>query len=59
MHLDIEVGSEPIRGQVSVTGRTSEAFNGWIELTGAIESARAAGAAARTDLDPQPSPEAG
>jgi hypothetical protein len=43
MQLSIEIGSEPIRGSVSVGGGSAEQFCGWIELVETIESARHAG----------------
>ena len=38
--LAIDLASEPITGSVSVEGQSSRRFNGWIELTAAIEAAR-------------------
>jgi hypothetical protein len=38
--LAIDFASEPITGSVSIDGQSSRRFNGWIELTAAIEAAR-------------------
>jgi hypothetical protein len=46
--LAIERASEPIQGSVSTAGQSTRTFSGWIELTEAIEEARAAGEAAPT-----------
>jgi hypothetical protein len=43
MQLSIEIGSEPISGQVAVAGGNSQQFCGWIELVETIESARHTG----------------
>ena len=40
MLLAIDLASEPITGSVSIDGQASRRFNGWIELTAAIEAAR-------------------
>ena len=41
-HLDlaIDIGSDPITGSLTVPGREPRRFQGWIELTEAIEAAR-------------------
>ncbi|MGZ6576485.1 MAG: hypothetical protein ACXVHJ_36570 [Solirubrobacteraceae bacterium] len=39
MLLAIDLASEPITGSVSIDGQASRRFNGWIELTAAIEAA--------------------
>jgi hypothetical protein len=44
LELSIEVGSDPITGFVSNASYSSRPFSGWIELVGAIEAARSAGA---------------
>ena len=44
LELSIEVGSNPIAGSVSNGNYRSRPFSGWIELVGAIEAARSAGA---------------
>lgn len=41
--VEIEVGTEPIRGAVADTRGTSQPFRGWLELAGALEAVRAAG----------------
>jgi len=40
VHLSVEIGSEPICGQVTVELGHPEPFSGWIELAAAIECAR-------------------
>jgi hypothetical protein len=40
LHLNIEVGSDPISGWVDRQGHESSRFSGWIELVALIESAR-------------------
>jgi hypothetical protein len=40
LELSIEPGSDPIRGSFALAGGPPRAFNGWIELTAAIEEAR-------------------
>ena len=40
LHLNIEVGSDPISGWVEREGSESTRFDGWIELVSLIESAR-------------------
>ena len=42
LRLAIDVDSEPISGRVSYGTGVSRPFRGWIELTAAIEDARAA-----------------
>ncbi len=61
LELSIEVGSDPITGVVSNGSYSSRPFSGWIELVGAIEAARSAGAlsggsgeAGRQTLGPTP-----
>jgi hypothetical protein len=38
--LEIEVDSDPISGLVELDAQSPVRFTGWIELTGALESAR-------------------
>lgn len=45
LHLEIEPGSDPIAGSIGAPDEEPRSFNGWIELTEAIEAARAALAA--------------
>jgi hypothetical protein len=33
VHLELEVGGEPIRGRISAEGTPSRSFTGWLELT--------------------------
>jgi hypothetical protein len=40
LKLSIEPGSDPIRGSFALGAGPPQAFNGWIELTAAIEAAR-------------------
>ena len=40
VHLAIDLGSDPITGQVSEAGAQGRDFSGWIELVEAIEDAR-------------------
>ena len=40
VHLEIDLGSDPITGQVSEDGARGRDFSGWIELVEAIEDAR-------------------
>jgi len=40
VHLDIECGSDPIRGRISEAGARGRSFSGWIELVQEIEDAR-------------------
>ena len=40
--LSVDVGSDPISGQVKVASGPVASFSGWIELAAVIESARAA-----------------
>jgi hypothetical protein len=39
--IDIDVGSEPIAGQVDLAGARREMFVGWSELAELLEEARA------------------
>jgi hypothetical protein len=45
LHLEIEPGSDPIAGSIRGPDEEPKSFSGWIELTEAIEAARAALAA--------------
>jgi hypothetical protein len=45
LHLAIEAGSDPIAGSIGGLDEEPKTFSGWIELTEAIEAARAALAA--------------
>jgi hypothetical protein len=45
LHLEIEAGSDPIAGSIGRLDEEPRSFSGWIELTEAIEAARAALAA--------------
>lgn len=45
LHLEIEAGSDPIAGSIGSPDQEPRSFSGWIELTEAIEAARAALAA--------------
>jgi hypothetical protein len=45
LHLEIEAGSDPIAGSIGGPDEEPRNFSGWIELTEAIEAARAALAA--------------
>jgi hypothetical protein len=47
LHLEIEAGSDPIAGLIGGPDEELRSFSGWIELTEAIEAARAALAAHR------------
>jgi hypothetical protein len=38
--IDVDIGSEPISGQVELDGRRTTAFVGWSALTELIEEAR-------------------
>jgi hypothetical protein len=38
--IDIEVGSEPISGQVDVGGKRTQTFVGWAALAELLEGAR-------------------
>lgn len=38
--LSVDVGSDPISGQVTVASGPAAPFRGWIELAAAIEAAR-------------------
>jgi hypothetical protein len=38
--IDVEVGSEPISGQVELPGKRTEAFVGWSMLAERLEEAR-------------------
>jgi hypothetical protein len=40
VQLSVDIGSEPISGEVTVETEHPRPFSGWIELTAAIESAR-------------------
>lgn len=42
--LSIAVGSNPIQGTVASGEQEPQPFSGWVELTAAIEAARAGGA---------------
>jgi hypothetical protein len=45
LHLEIQPGSDPIAGSIGGPDEEPRSFSGWIELTEAIEAARAALAA--------------
>jgi hypothetical protein len=55
VHLAIELGSEPISGSVGASGEVARRFDGWIELTAAIERARSQSRVATAE----PAPTAG
>jgi hypothetical protein len=46
LKLEIDIGSDPISGMLELDAQTPYRFSGWIELAGAIESARASNGAA-------------
>jgi hypothetical protein len=48
--IDLDVGSDPISGQLDVAGRPTETFVGWSALAEILEEARAGllGSGART-----------
>jgi hypothetical protein len=48
VELDLEVGSDPIRGRLGQDPDTPHEFYGWIELAAALESLIAEHAAERT-----------
>jgi hypothetical protein len=52
--LQLDVGSDPLSGTVSIEGRQQRRFQGWIELAAAIESARAGGTAEREEAPDPP-----
>ncbi len=43
LHLDLDLASEPIEGEVHVHGRSGHPFVGWLGLTSALEQAVADG----------------
>ena len=45
VHLDVDLASQPIEGEVAAPGRPAHAFVGWLGLTSALEHAIADGAA--------------
>ena len=51
LHLDLDLASEPIEGEVSAGGGLCHPFVGWLGLTSALESAAADGE------HPQPNPQ--
>jgi hypothetical protein len=52
LHIQLECGSDPIRGTIGAAQGPRVAFTGWMELAAALEAARAA-------CDPEPGPAAG
>ena len=40
VEVSVEIGSDPITGEVAVGAARPEPFSGWIELVAAIEAAR-------------------
>jgi hypothetical protein len=44
VELSLDLGSEPISGQLAIEAGSPQRFSGWIELAAAIEAARAQGA---------------
>ncbi len=43
LHLDLDLASEPIEGEVHLRGRSGRPFVGWLGLTAALEQAVADG----------------
>ena len=54
LHLDLDLASEPIEGEVHADGGSSHPFVGWLGLTSALESAVSDG----TNPHPQGGPHA-
>ncbi len=52
IELAVVAGSEPIRGSLRCDG-TERTFTGWLQLAGALEQARTAGAPAPTNGNQQ------
>ncbi len=48
LHLELDLASEPIEGEVHSSGGSSHPFVGWLGLTSALERA-----AAGDSIDPQ------
>ena len=53
LHLDLDLASEPIEGEVHADGRPALPFVGWIGLTSALEHAVADG---EHSINPQEDP---
>ena len=49
LRLDLEVGSDPIRGALSAPDGRSAPFRGWLQLTAALERVHERGLASLPD----------